>query len=320
MLDIWVEHIAAKLGAPILTTGDEVRFNCFKNECGISRTPDTKYHLYVNPVKGTYFCQRCQAGGSLEWLTERLGLESPERSLLLWEKLIHAFIYGVELDDERQKRARLPKDFNSIIRGTEAYRYLYERGIKDEKIEAYGIGFGTQKMNEVPKEHQEFFAGAKRIVIPDYDASGELCYWVARTYGKHAAKYKNAKVPRDDKVFNLGRILRSKERRRIVICEGPISAIVAGYDAVSTYGKYVTGNQISLLAQAEAEEYVIAGDGDALMEAVSLATRLFRRGLNVKFARFYGTEDPASVGAGEARRRIREAFKWHPLSALEVLA
>ena len=227
---------------------------------------------------------------------------------MMWDRIINEFLYGKKNGDDEYKSEYVswPAEYERMLPGTQAYRYLQERDISDEKIDKYQIGFGTGKLKN-------------RIIFPDFNKEGNLCYWVARTYGEHRAKYKNATVPRERQVYNLGLLEARGARDRIVICEGPISAVVAGYDAVATYGKYVTGLQIDRLVRFEAEEYVIAVDGDAIPSAVSLAKRLWRRGLTVKFVRFAYHEDPASVGGLEMSRRIRTAMAWTGMSALEVL-
>lgn len=305
----WVEVVAQRLGPPILTTSDEVRFNCWRPDCGSG--PDTKYHLYVNPRKGKYFCQRCQRGGTLDFLAKVLGLPPLEDSLLMWEQIMHEFLWGTQEEDEEPKFVSWPQEYNKLMPGLEAHRYLSSRGISEKKIEHYEIGFGIGELKN-------------RIIFPDTDEDDQLVYWVARKYGKldankKAPKYKNADIPRKRQVYNLGRLLRRGWDRRVVICEGPISAVVAGFDAVATYGKYVTGDQISRLARVGAGEYVVAFDGDAILEGVSLATRLYRRGLNVKFVKFRREDDPASVGGTAMRRMVCQAYSWHSLSALEIL-
>lgn len=308
-MDEWIDTVARRLGSPIFTDGDEVRFNCWRRDCGSSGTLDSKYHLYVNPTSGKYFCQRCQRGGTLEYLAKALGVEAPGKSLLQWDRVINAFLYGEDNAEAKLDTSLAwPDEYVAIFPGTQAYNYLHSRGITDEMIQFYQIGFGTGFLKN-------------RVIFPDVDKDDKLVYWVARDYAEDRprAKYRNADAPREKQVFNLGRIERSKCRDRLVITEGPISAIIAGYDAVSTYGKYVTGEQIDKIAKFEASEYVIAGDGDALYDAISLATRLHRRGLNVKFVRMTGDEDPASIGSLEIKKRIDCAPRWSAMSSLEMM-
>lgn len=305
-MDAWVETVAKRLGPPILTTSDEVRFNCWRRDCGADKSPDTKYHMYLNPVKGKWFCQRCQKGGSLDYLAKVLGLKSPEKSLDMWERIIHGFVFGSAKVDDEPEFVSWPSEYQPMLPGTQAHAYLSGRGISDTKISHYEIGFGIGELKN-------------RIIFPDTDRDGRLVYWVARTYGKHHAKYKNATAPREQQVFNLGRILARGNLSRVVIVEGPISAIVSGYDTVATYGKYVTGEQITKLVKAGFDEYVIALDGDALLEGVSLATRLHRRGLNTRFVRFNYFDDPGSIGSRETRRKIHTAEKWDEWSAIKLM-
>ncbi len=285
------DSIAARLGQPVFTTGDEVRFNCFRRECD-----DSKHHLYVNLGKEKYFCQKCQMGGSLENLLKVLGIPSLEQPLSVWKKVMQDFLFGSENSVAEREQVTLD-DYRTVFEGSEALRYLKSRGISQKRVYHYGLGFGVGKLRN-------------RIIFPDYDKHGKLCYWVARTYSNHRAKYKNATASCRDQLYNLGRMIKSGDRERVVITEGPISAIIAGYDAVCTYGKFVTGTQISKLVEFGAQETIVAFDGDALNESISLASRLFRRGLKVKFIQFAATDDPASVGPVEMRRRIRTAEAW----------
>lgn len=309
MYEGWIGVVSQRLGAPVNTNGDEVRFNCWRPDCGAS--PDTKHHLYLNPRKGKYFCQRCQRGGTLESLARALEISPPEDNLLSWDQAIRNYLWGESIEEEDQPSISWPQEYSPISPGFAAYTYLLERGVSNKKIEEYEIGFGVGSLKN-------------RIIFPDVDERGRLVYWVARKYGKldgnkRAPKYTNADAPRKFQVYNLGRIRQKGWNRRLVICEGPISALVAGLDAVATYGKYVTKEQVAKLVACQAEEYVVALDGDAILQSTSLATRLYRKGLNVKFVRFSHDEDPASVGVREMRRRICQAFPWDGISSLKVM-
>lgn len=303
-MDPWVEIVARRLGPPIFTTSDEVRFNCWRSDCGASSTPDTKYHLYLNPIKDKFFCQRCQRGGTLAYLTKVLGLPPPDQTLGMWESILHTFLFGSGVPDKLVE-VELPPS-SQIYPGMKAFQYLTSRNISESKISHYGLRAGIKEQ-------------INRILIPDVDSSGRLVYWVARTYGNHKAKYRNATAPREYQVFNLGRLESKNHKGRLVICEGTISSISAGYDSVATYGKYVTGEQVQRLVDFNADEYVIAFDGDAVLEGVSLATRLHRRRCNVKFVEFDYHEDPNSIDGFDMRRRIHSALRWHELAAAQLL-
>jgi len=298
----------------------EVRFNCFFPDCS-HKGSDVHHHMYVNPDKDKWFCQRCRRGGSLEYLAKLLGVPQPDRSLALWDDVINNFLFGVKPDRAKPafERADLPLDYVPMMKGTEAYRYVLERGLTDKDIETYQLGFGTQRMKDIDRAYRDRYAGKKRVIFPDFDRNEEPVYWVARTYGSSSIKYKNAGVPRDDKIFNFGRIQRREYKGRIAVSEGPLDATAIGFEGIATYGKYVTGTQISMLVEWGADEYVVAFDGDALSDSMSLATRLHRRGLNAKVALFDPGEDPRSVGLAEVRRRIRGAKRWNDVLLMKEM-
>lgn len=145
-MDGWTESISARLGTPVLTNGDEVRFNCWRNDCGSSS--DTKYHLYVNPRKGRYFCQRCQRGGTLDFLAKVLNLSPVENSLHAWDRIIQEYIWGSneEIDSDGDASISWPSGYHPISKGFEAHKYLSSRGISDERISFYDLGFGGGKL------------------------------------------------------------------------------------------------------------------------------------------------------------------------------
>ena len=318
-----IRRLAERLGPPILTNSDEVRFCCFKSVCLNSNTKDTKYHMFVNPHNGRYFCHRCDKGGKLSYLLKSLGLPTENDPLSAWSQIINSFIYGTPRDTwEDTPRARAPIDMYKMLDGSEAMQYCLNRGITPARLEFYDVGIGTARMMEIPKEKKGLYAGAGRVVFPDYSKSGDIVYWVARSYtGRHPAKYKNAEVPRVDQIFNLGRLEKRGYKNRLIICEGPISAILAGYDAVCTYGKHVSGEQVQRLIDFKANEYIIAFDGDAIPTGVSLASRLFMRGAPVRFIKFDRPEDdPASVGTDRMRELVRTSLKWTPLTPALLLA
>jgi len=306
MLSSSIELISRRLGKPDLTSSDEVRFNCFTSNCGaLNREADTGKHLYVNPKKERYFCHRCQKGGTLQYLSKILDLPAVEDEVTLWTKVINEFLYGITVTSKKVEKLLLPSDFEPIISGTKAYKYLISRGITQEQVEYYNIGFGTKALKN-------------RIIFPDYDKNGELIYWVARTYGKHKAKYKNAKVSRVSKVYNIGRWLFSSYEQ-VIICEGPISAIITGYDAIACYGKYISPSQIELISSLPCKEFIVALDGDATVESIRLGTCLARKGLNVRIVKFLYDEDPALIGYDNMRKRINDALPYDLFSLVEVL-
>jgi len=96
-------------------------------------------------------------------------------------------------------------------------------------------------------------------------------------------------------LYNLGRFLLGGSRS-IVITEGPISAIMAGRDAIATYGKEFTRNQVDLLRSLELETIYIALDPDAKPSGLKLAKSLSCVFKDIRLINMPDNEDPASLG------------------------
>jgi DNA primase len=116
------------------------------------------------------------------------------------QKKIYNLIKPEELQQQDKKRVRLrfPEGFTTFqdsnprfIPHIEAYKYLQSRGITDEMIDRYKIGYTVSG---------EF---AYRVIIPSYDKEGILNYFVGRAWVHKKMKYKNpASVPKDEIIFN----------------------------------------------------------------------------------------------------------------------
>ncbi len=290
----WIEKLSERLGPPIFTEGDEVRFNCFKDSCGSSGEKDTHKHMYVNPVRGKYFCQKCQRGGTLDYLCSVLSLPMPEEDLSVWAEVMYSYLFGPNGDSKPVETVPEP-DTSEIYPGTLAVEYLRTREIGESRVKYYNIRMGVKKLRN-------------RIVFPDFSVTGDLVYWVARDYVGRDPKYRNAKCPKNGKLYNATRWGRAGGKT-VVICEGVISAIVTGVHAVATYGKYVTGEQVRSLRALDADDYVVAFDGDAIEYGASLASRLRKLGCSTRVVRLPALMDPADVGFSEMKSRVANAVE-----------
>lgn len=271
------------------SNGRYLTFNCPRCvERGEPR-PDRKHRLHVcietmSGKFGTFHCFRCGYAGRVQ----KGGIEF-DGSLLRNRRI------SFESNRTIAHEAKLPADFSRISRDMHAYDYLIKRGITEDDIEYYGIGLSKG-----------------RILFPDFDVDGDLVYWVSRAYDQSLPKYLNCPVSRERQIYNLGRWLNEK-MDTITICEGPISAICAGRDAVATYGKLVSQTQIDLLRSLPAKRVYIALDPDARKEAVKLAKDLVNYFEELYLVPMAGKEDPASLG----RQRFMEIKNLNSLHFME---
>lgn len=129
------------------------------------------------------------------------------------------FLSLFDSDDKKEEHIPLPKEFKNLMKvdshdleALEAKRYLASRGIKNEDIVKWKIGFCSEGE----------YAG--RIIIPSFGLSGKCNYFVARSYKDHYRKYKNPVAEKTKIVFNELYVNWMKD---LIVVEGVFDAIVA---------------------------------------------------------------------------------------------
>ena len=330
MRDFLLQQLSASLNSKGRYSGaEELNFCC--PFCVKARgTPDRHYHFYVNPnrvkhgIKGWFYCQRCNSRGPLyKILKVKKVFPSSTRREEFRKYLRNPDVKKKEKEEETS--LELPRDYVPIIAGSDAEAYLHSRGILNQTIEGYRIGMGTADLTEVDDSERGFYVGVGRIIFPDFDADGKVVFWVARTYRRHTIKYKNPlNVSARDKIYNL---VGAVSFDNVIVTEGVISAIAAGENAVATYGKDVTSEQIDLLVRGNWDRYYVALDGDALKRtkrsrslppALRLAVTLKRRRKEVFLVELPYRHDPDSVG--DFDERVKASKEFTNRRYLELLA
>jgi len=260
--------------------GTELAFNCpFCTSRGES-TPDTKrrlqIHIAVDNKYGLAWCFRCQFKA---YLNTKNSSPSGRRCLL--------FTGGDDAPPVDPDVLQLPQGTSPLVSGMHAYEYVKKRGITDDDIDYYDLSYWRG-----------------RVIFPDY-LNGELVYWVGRSTDGREPKYKNCKAARTDKIYNLGRFIEAGFKS-LVIVEGPVSAISAGRDAVATYGKGFSDDQVEILKSLPLNRIFIALDPDAKKDALRLAEKLDERVPEIFLVPVPVGMDPNSLGRKPFRSLLRE--------------
>ena len=203
-------------------------------------------------------------------------------------ELPEGFVSLAERHDERAERALAP--FRA---------YLASRRVSPGQVTEHRIGCVLIGR----------YAG--RVVLPVH-FGGRLVGYQARDVTGHAkVKYLSPAGTRlGEALFNLDRAARGA---RIVLCEGIISALCTGPDAVASFGKALKLAQVALLVRAGRPVVVLydaakaeTGAADASDEAHDAAERLFRAGLPTYVARLeHG--DPGDNPSPVVRRAVERA-------------
>ncbi|WP_284140424.1 MULTISPECIES: DNA primase [unclassified Virgibacillus] len=236
----------------------------------------------------------------------------------------------------------LTKLYHHLLRytkdGKEGYQYFQDRGINDETIDAFKLGFAPRVKNftasflEKKGIHQQILVKAGLITVHDDHSitdkfKGRVIYPIRNHLGKTVGfggrsitedgpKYLNSS---ESELFRKGKLLFNfdlakkyiRKTNEVILFEGymdVISAYQAGIrNTVATMGTALTETQAKLLRRYT-ELVVICFDGDqaGLEGAYKAATLLRQTGCQVKIANIKDGLDPDSFinqFGGEAFQR-----------------
>ena len=228
-------------------------------DCPICDEDRHKGNLEVNYFEHVYKCWSCgdenNTKGPLGKLIDNFGNKKQKKIYNLLQPEQH------KPKEKRKDRLRLPEGFtlfkdSSLVYPVrrQAYNYLKQRGINDDIIEKYGIGFCDQGK----------FSG--RIIVPSYDSKGELTYFIARSWDPNTrAKYKNPEAEKDIIIFNESLIDWTK---KIYLVEGAFDSIFLD-NAIPMLGKYISEVLYNKIYDNKCELTIVL-DGDAWNDAERL--------------------------------------------------
>ena len=314
--------------------------------------------FYVTPDRGIFKCFGCGKGGNVfQFLIEYEGLSFPEAVTQLAERANIPPEGGQGLDDsalarisERQRRhkrlALINKTalefFQKILmtpRGAAGQKYLAERGVSEEAIRAFRLGFAPDAWDELCAQlrkagykDEELIAsgvaleGAEgktcydrfrnRVIFPIWDHAGEVVAFGGRAIDGSEPKYLNTaetEIYRKSQVLfalNFAKDAIKNSRKTVLLCEGYLDVVMLAQNrfvnAVASCGTSLTGEQAKLLKRF-ADTCVIVYDGDAAGQKAALRALplLQEAGLSVYVAPLSGNEDPDSF----LRKFGSDAFK-----------
>lgn len=220
---------------------------------------DGKGNLEINYAKHVYKCWACgDSHGTHGPLGKLFDKHATKK-----QKKLYELIKPQELKNEDKKKIflRLPEgytkfeDSNSrFIPHKEALNYLYSRGITDEMIKKYSIGYTVKG---------DF---AYRIIIPSYNSEKKLNYFVGRAWTKRRDKYKNPSVPKDDIIFNESLIDWTKD---IFLVEGAFDSFFLDNPLVML-GKKMSKLLFETLYTKSEGKLIVCVDGDAWEDGLKI--------------------------------------------------
>lgn len=275
--------------------------------------------FHVSREKQMYHCFGCGVGGNVytflmehenysfpeavEALAERAGIKLPEQSM------------SPEAKKQADERSRI-KDMNRLAagyfhyllrtdHGKHALEYLTERGLTEETINKFALGFsdvyrddlykylkskgykdeelknsGLIKFDEKYGASDQFW---NRVMYPIVDTNNRVIGFGGRVMGDGKPKYINTQETLVfDKSRNLYGLNLAKKSRRsgIIFCEGYMDVISmhqAGFDnAVASLGTALTPGQVNLIKRYTDHVYLAYDSDEAGTKAALRALGIMR--------------------------------------------
>jgi hypothetical protein len=193
---------------------------------------------------------------------------------------------GAQIEYKPISIVELPEEFQPLatasttsVIANKVRKYLYDRGLTDFDFIKYSIGYTTGGE----------YGG--RIIIPSYSGSGQLNFFIARTYDGNYFKYKNPEASKDIIFFeNL-----INWNVPIILCEGVFDAIAIRRNAIPILGKSLSNSLYKKIITSPTSDVYIALDSDARDRALEIAEQLYNQGKRT-FLINLPDKDPSEMG------------------------
>jgi len=278
-----LQLLESVLGKGKPTSGDNIAFfspfvSHYKPKLEINiqtnHAGENTWHCWISDKKGR----------SIVSLFKQLNL--PKERFEQLNRIIESAKYRTTATETKTATIQLPQEYAPlwIKKATPDYRnaihYLTSRGITVFDILKYRIGYC-----EVGE-----YSG--KIIIPSYDAQGQLNYFVSRAFYKaDKFKHKNPKISKDI----IGFEMTINWAEPIILCEGSFDAIAVKRNAIPLFGKIIQPALQKKIIEERVKNIYICLDADALKNALSIAERFMAEGLNVYFVELQ-EEDASELG------------------------
>ena len=321
----------------------------------------------VTPAKQMYYCFGCGAGGNvfnfvmeyenytfgeaLKHLADRAGVQLPKIE------------YSGEAKKKAERRAAL-LEINKLAAGyfyyqlrresgRQAHEYLTGRGLSEETIRKFGLGYSDKYSDDLYKYlksknysdellrdsglfnvderrgmYDKFW---NRVIFPIMDVNNRVIGFGGRVMGDGKPKYLNSpETPIFHKSRNLFALNLSKSTKNdyFILAEGYMDVIAlhqAGFDsAVASLGTSLTEEQARIIAR-HTDRIVISYDADGAGQAAAQrAIDILKKcDLQVKVLRIPGAKDPdefIKARGADAFRNLIERSEDHNAFRIEQIA
>src|SRR3989338_8612039 len=233
----------------------------FKARCPFHNERSASF--FISPARQIWHCFGCQKGGDVfKFIMEKEGVEFKEALEILAKKA--GIVIKSSKPKERDSKERLfelnqkaQQFFHYILTehelGKKALEYLHKRGLTDETIKQFGIGYAPLSWESltsflkkrgfsideliavglvVPSKKGGYDRFRGRIMFPLMDVRDRILGFSGRVLGKGEPKYINSPqtVIFDKSKFLFGIHLSKnaiREKKEAILCEGEMDMIMS---------------------------------------------------------------------------------------------
>jgi DNA primase len=256
-----------------------------------------KKKLQINLDNQRWHCWVCDSKGrSISSLLRKLNVDIRDIGVV-------RDVYGDEPEydskEEYVAKLQLPKEFKQLYfypksinpAYNQALHYLNKRGITKADIVKYNIGYCEDGL----------YSG--RVIIPSYDDSGELNYFVARSfYEDEKMKYKNPPVSRDVIVFE--NMINWNEP--ITLVEGVFDSFSVKRNVIPLLGKFLLSKLKNKIMEKGVKDVTIMLDSDAVEDSTKHTEWFQKNGIKVRNI-IPTDKDAGEMGFKKVNELLKEA-------------
>lgn len=307
---------------------------------------DKSPSMHINANKGFYHCFACNAGGDVFRFVmdfERLSFSEAVEKVASLSNF--SLTYTSEKSQSTKNLHHILPLLNAFYKQNlhkNALNYLYSRGLDDDDIAKFELGFAPESamslrllQNENIELKDALLVGAvkhssykneivasfaHRISFPIYDYKGLLIGFGGRSLEPNSkAKYINSP---QNKLFDKSQVLYALplareniiKTKQMIICEGYMDAIMlhkAGLNnAVAVLGTALTELHLPLIKRLDCE-VLLCFDSDTagLRAAFRSAKLLALHKIAGKFIHIKGGKDPAELVMSGEKKLLLQSFE-----------
>jgi DNA primase len=201
-----------------------------------------------------------------------------------------------EIKQLEEIKVTLPEEFkhilnNNTLTAKQALSYLKGRGITEDDIIKYNIGYCESGLY------------SNMIIVPSYNESGSLSYFVGRSFIPESDRKLNPDVSRDIIPFEIFINWNSP----IILCEGMFDAITIKRNAIPLLGKNLQSKLMKKIVTSTVKKIYIALDKDAIKQALDFCEQLINEGKIVYLVELTD-KDPNEIGFKQFTTLIQNTF------------